>query len=97
MTRISPLVRITAAVFAVIAPVPLIAVARLIRADHLMLNYRISSRFLIGLARRSGLGVYPWTVNNPRPIRDQIARGVTGIISNRPDLVHEALNPPPKP
>ena len=96
VTRINPLVRVTAAVFSVVAPIPLIAVARLIRADHLMLNYRISSRFLVRLARRFGFGVYPWTVNNPRPIRDQIARGVTGIISNRPDLAHEALNPPPQ-
>lgn len=89
--RKNALVSVTSGVLAAITPFPIILTARMIKADHLMLNYRICSARFVRAAHRSGLSVYAWTVNHPRPIRKLIERGVDGIISNRPDLVQEAL------
>lgn len=90
--RRNALVTATSGVLAAISPLPLIAAARLIHADHLMLNYRICTGRFVRRAHRHGLSVYAWTVNQPRAIRRQIEQGVDGIISNRPDLVLESLN-----
>ena len=38
-----------------------------------------------------GIGVIPWTVNDPDEIRKMIEWGVDGIISDHPDRVLEAL------
>jgi glycerophosphoryl diester phosphodiesterase len=92
--RRNTLVRFTSAVFTLVAPLPLVGIARAIKADHLMLNYRICSPGMVRLAKREGLGVYPWTVNHPRVIKKMMSLDVTGIISNRPDLVREALESP---
>ena len=42
-------------------------------------------------ARALGLRVVVWTVNDPAHIRTMLEMGVDGIISDRPDLVKEAL------
>ncbi|MBU6418938.1 MAG: glycerophosphodiester phosphodiesterase [Proteobacteria bacterium] len=42
-------------------------------------------------ARRLGLAVLAWTVNEPADIHRMISLGVDGIISDRPDLVKEVL------
>ena len=42
-------------------------------------------------ARALGLRVVVWTVNDPAQIRAMLELGVDGIISDRPDLVLEAL------
>ena len=91
VVRQNKLVPITSGVLAAITPVPFIAAAKLIHADCLMLNYRICTPRFIRAAHRSDLKVYVWTVNNPKPIRRMIEHGVDGVISNRPDLVQEAL------
>jgi glycerophosphoryl diester phosphodiesterase len=87
--RRNALVTATSGVLAAITPLPMIATARIIGADHLMLNYRICTRRFVRRAHRHDLSVYAWTVNHPRAIRRQVAFGVDGIISNRPDLVRE--------
>ena len=89
--RKNKLISITSGVLAAITPIPFITTARMINAEHLMLNYRICTPRFIRAAHRSGLSVYAWTVNNPKPIRRLIAQNVDGVISNRPDLVQEAL------
>jgi len=89
--RKNKLISVTSGVMAAVTPLPFITTARLIRAENLMLNYRICSPRFIRAAHRSGLRVYAWTVNNPKPIQRMIAHGVDGVISNRPDLVQEAL------
>jgi glycerophosphoryl diester phosphodiesterase len=89
--RKNKLISITSGVLAAITPIPFIMTARMINAEHLMLNYRICTPRFIRAAHRSGLSVYAWTVNNPKPIRRLIAQDVDGVISNRPDLVQEAL------
>jgi glycerophosphoryl diester phosphodiesterase len=90
--RQNRLISFTSGVLAAVTPVPFIATAKLIHADYLMLNYRICTPRFIRAAHRSSLKVYAWTVNNPKPVRRMIERGVDGVISNRPDLVREALN-----
>ena len=89
--RRNALISVTSGVLAVITPLPIIAAAKLIHADHLMLNYRICSPRFVRTAHKFGLSVYAWTVNHPVPIRNLIERGVDGLISNRPDLVMEEL------
>lgn len=89
--RRNALISVTSGVLAAVSPLPIIAAARIIHADHLMLNYRICTPRFVRTAHRFGLSVYAWTVNNPRPIRELIQHGVDGLISNRPDLVLEAL------
>lgn len=85
------LVSIASAALSVVSPPPTILAAKAIRADALMLHYRICSALFVKAAHRAGLLVYPWTVNHPRYVRDMIDRDVDGIISNRPDLVSEQL------
>lgn len=70
---------------------PSIVVAKVIGAEFLSVNHRICSRPFIGAAQKSGLKIYPWTVNHPTRIRQMVERGVDGIISNRPDLVAEQV------
>ncbi|HEX3302479.1 MAG TPA: glycerophosphodiester phosphodiesterase [Thermomicrobiales bacterium] len=89
--RKNKLISVTSGVLAAVTPLPFITTARLIHAENLMLNYRICSPRFVRAAHRSGLRVYAWTVNNPKPIQRLIAQGVDGVISNRPDLVQEAL------
>jgi glycerophosphoryl diester phosphodiesterase len=89
--RKNKLISMTSGVLAMITPIPFITTARLIRAEYLMLNYRICTPRFIHAAHRSDLSVYAWTVNNPKPIQRLISQGVDGVISNRPDLVQEAL------
>jgi glycerophosphoryl diester phosphodiesterase len=89
--RKNALISITSGVLAAITPTPLIAAAKAIDADHLMLNYRICSQRFVRAAHRANLTVYAWTVNSPLAIREMVERDTDGIISNRPDLVREAL------
>ena len=89
--RRNPLITATSAVVGFLSPGPFIAIAKAIGAEHLMLNYRICSPMFVRLADKAGLSVYPWTVNHPRVINKMIDAGVAGIISNRPDLVQDAL------
>ncbi len=46
---------------------------------------------LLDEARKLGLSVIPWTVNDPDTIRRLLDMGVDGIISDRPDLVQQQL------
>lgn len=41
---------------------------------------------LLPLVQRAGYQVYIWTVDEPRAMREWAKRGVTGIITNRPDV-----------
>ena len=41
----------------------------------------------IARMRFFGYKIYVWTVNNKRNIRKFIKRGVTGVITDKPDLV----------
>jgi glycerophosphoryl diester phosphodiesterase len=45
----------------------------------------------VAQAQRLGLQVLAWTVNAPRDIERMLDLGVDGIVSDRPDLVREAM------
>ncbi|MDX1414422.1 MAG: glycerophosphodiester phosphodiesterase family protein [Candidatus Promineifilaceae bacterium] len=49
--------------------------------------YRDLSPAMVSKAHKSGLLVIPWTVNDAEDMRDLIAMGVDGIISDRPDIL----------
>lgn len=91
VVRRNPFVTLSSAIFEIITPPLAIPAAKAIDAQHLMLNYRIVGKTFVRLAHGAGLTVYPWTVNHPKQIRRLVGLGVDGIISNRPDLVREAL------
>lgn len=58
-------------------------------ALHLPLQYmgvRVVDERLISAAGRSEVPIYVWTVNQPAEMRRLIDLGVTGIITDRPDL-----------
>ena len=51
---------------------------------YMLLQYQPE---LMDLFHSRGMGVNTWTVNDEANIRDMLARGVDGIISNYPDLL----------
>lgn len=58
-------------------------------ALHVPMQYMgvrvVDDRFMHS-ARRAGLPVYVWTVNQPAEMRRLMSLGVTGIVTDRPDL-----------
>ncbi|QJR13813.1 glycerophosphodiester phosphodiesterase [Usitatibacter palustris] len=54
-------------------------------------NYTALDEAMVSEAHALGLKVVPWTVNDPEAIAKVIGMRVDGIISDRPDLVREAL------
>jgi glycerophosphoryl diester phosphodiesterase len=60
-------------------------------ATETMIQHRVCTPRLVDAVHRSGRRVYVWTVDRPEQMRRFIAMAVDGIISNRPDLVKEAL------
>lgn len=80
-----------AKVLQVATPIPLVQVAQLCGATDVMIQHRVCTDWLVRSAHRSGHRVYVWTVDRPDQIRRVIAMGVDGVISNRPDLVHEVI------
>jgi len=49
----------------------------------------VPTRGFIAAARRMGCPVHVWTVDGPDRARRHWARGACGIVTNRPDTVHE--------
>jgi len=45
----------------------------------------------IEAAKRQGLQIYPWTVDDPERLQELIRSGASGIITNRPQLMRELL------
>ncbi len=58
-------------------------------ALHVPLQYmgvRVVDDRLLDSARQAGVPVYVWTVNQPTEMRRLVGLGVTGIVTDRPDL-----------
>ncbi len=55
----------------------------------------IATRRGLARARRLGLETTVYTVNEPQRMRELAALGVTGIFSDRPDLLRAEVAPPP--
>lgn len=88
--------RMSSMALQVLTPVPLIQAARLARATDVMIQHRVCTPWLVRKAHASGIKVYAWTVDRPLAIKRVRQHGVDGIISNRPDLVWEALGGSPR-
>jgi glycerophosphoryl diester phosphodiesterase len=56
------------------------------------MNIPIMTRRFIREAHAKNIKVEPWTVNDPELMKQYIAWGVDGIITDRPDLMMEVLN-----
>lgn len=54
---------------------------------------RVLTPRLIGEAHRAGVEVHVWTVNDPVRMRQLVALGVDGVITDRADLALAALRP----
>lgn len=52
----------------------------------------LTQRNIIKGARRQGLDIYYWTVNDPETMRELIRKGVDGIMSDNPALLQQILN-----
>ena len=69
------------------------------RFDVLQVPYRANGREVFGeplvrLARRAGTPVHAWVVDEPGDMRRLLDWGVTGLISDRPDLALQAVKTP---
>ena len=53
--------------------------------------HRVVSRRFVSAARRSLVPVHVWTVNDPADMRRLIRWGVTGLITDRPDVALELV------
>jgi glycerophosphoryl diester phosphodiesterase len=56
---------------------------------------RLLRRPFVRAARRAGVPVQAWIVDDPAEMRQIIGWGVTGIISDRPDLALEVIRTSP--
>jgi glycerophosphoryl diester phosphodiesterase len=50
----------------------------------------VLTRAYVHAARRAGIPVHSWIVDRPEDLQTMIDWGVTGLISDRPDLAVEA-------
>ncbi len=57
--------------------------------DSIHLHRSLFSQRVTRSLLDAGLMVYAWTVNDPDEIRDFARQGIKGIISDRPDIVHQ--------
>lgn len=60
-------------------------VARTLRASSVHPHWALASTDMIATAHAAGLRVFAWTVNDVQVMRQLIARGVDGIISDFPE------------
>ncbi|RIH86320.1 Glycerophosphodiester phosphodiesterase [Calidithermus terrae] len=54
-------------------------------------GFDLTHPLLLGVIRRKGLAVQYWTVNEPQEMQRLIKAGAHGIITDRPDLLLQAL------
>ena len=67
-------------------------VADCVDAGHVALvPDQLMVRDTLDLAKREGIDVFPWTVNNPNRIRELVEYGVSGIIGDDPRLTLTTL------
>lgn len=59
--------------------------------DGVNLKYKIITKKEMNFAKRYHLEVLSWTIDNPDEAKRLITLGVTGITTNRPDLIRSSL------
>lgn len=52
----------------------------------------LTQKNIINGSRQRGLDVYYWTINDEETMRDLIAKGVDGIMTDNPELLEKVLN-----
>jgi glycerophosphoryl diester phosphodiesterase len=68
-----------------------IAGAMIVGANILSPDYSLVDKAFVGQAHFLGLKVIPWTVNDPADMRQQIADGVDGMITDYPTRLRSVL------
>ncbi|MET0406397.1 MAG: glycerophosphodiester phosphodiesterase [Cystobacter sp.] len=58
---------------------------------------RLVDEALLRAARERGKWINVWTVDDPGEMRQLVAEGVGGIMTDRPDLLRQVLDAPPTP
>lgn len=72
-------------------PAETVALVRSVNGDIIHPELSCINKWIVDRCRREGIDVNVWTVDKPRSIRRAIELGVTGIITNVPDRVLEAV------
>lgn len=62
---------------------------RALRVQAVGFHRRYINRRIIHQAKLRGMQVYAYTVNSPKVAAKLLARGVDGIVTDRPDLMHK--------
>lgn len=62
--------------------------------DGLNLNNKIVDQKIVKKAKESGLEVLSWTIDDPEEVKRLVQLGVTGITTNRPDLIRQSISLP---
>jgi glycerophosphoryl diester phosphodiesterase len=70
---------------------PLLAAVELTGANEIMIFHRSCSRIFVDGMHKKGVLVNVWTVDRPSSMRRALQLGADGIITNRPDLLHEEM------
>jgi glycerophosphoryl diester phosphodiesterase len=78
------------------SPVEAVRVARDAGAPWLGINHRLLDADVVAAARRAGIRVAAWTVNQEPDIRRVLDLGVDVVISDRPDLALRLAGRPPR-
>jgi glycerophosphoryl diester phosphodiesterase len=74
-----------------VGPEDVVARARALGALAIGLNHRLVDAASIDAARRAGLRIAAWTVNEPEDVHRMRALGVDILITDRPDLARQLL------
>jgi len=61
-------------------------------ADVLWQHWPLIDEALVMAVHAAGLGIYAWTVDEPRTMRDLLAMGVDGLCTNHPDRGRKAVD-----
>lgn len=62
-----------------------------LQIPHRQSGITVASRWLVNRAHRAGKHVHVWTIDDPAEMRELIARGVDGLMTDRTDLLKEVL------
>ncbi|MBO1265754.1 glycerophosphodiester phosphodiesterase [Proteiniclasticum sp. SCR006] len=67
------------------------SIARSLGASYIHPRHLFLQPWVMREMKRAGVGIQPWTVDHPIRMRNLIAKGVSGIITNDPKLLHNVM------